>query len=147
MQNKKVSFHYIDVRFFFEQRERIKDFILELFNKEGKQVDSINYIFCKDEYLLSLNVEYLNHDTYTDIITFFYSEKDQPVISDIYISIERVRENAEKFKTSFKNELMRVIFHGALHLCGYKDKKQEEQKLMREKEEFYLNLFNVSRGT
>jgi rRNA maturation RNase YbeY len=151
MQNKKVSFHYISVKFFFEKRELIKEFILQLFKMEKKEVETINYIFCKDEYLLSLNVEYLNHDTYTDIITFFYSNEGQPVTSDIYISIERVRENAEKFDISFKNELLRVIFHGALHLCGYKDKKPGEKKLMREKEEFYINLFNnsihVSRGT
>jgi rRNA maturation RNase YbeY len=147
MQNKKVSFHYIDVKFSFEHREMIKEFILRLFNKEGKKIESINYIFCTDEYLLSLNVEYLKHDTYTDIITFFYSEKDQPVLSDIYISIDRIRDNAKKFHTTFRNELMRVIFHGALHLCGYKDKKPAEQKLMRLKEEHYLKLFNVSRGT
>jgi probable rRNA maturation factor len=151
MQNKKVNFHYISVKFFFEKRELIKKFILQLFKMEKKEVETINYIFCKDEYLLSLNVEYLNHDTYTDIITFFYSNEGQPITSDIYISIERVRENAEKFDISFKNELLRVIFHGALHLCGYKDKKPGEKKLMREKEEFYINLFNnsihVSRGT
>lgn len=129
----------------------IKDFILQLFKKEGKKVEAIHYIFCTDEYLLNLNQEYLSHDTYTDIITFFYSENNQPVSSDIYISIERVKENAQKFKTSFKDELLRVIFHGALHLCGYKDKKPTEEKLMREKEDFYINLFkktsNVSRGT
>ncbi len=141
MQNKKVSFHYIKVKFFFEQREKVKSFIMELFKKEDKQVDAINYIFCTDEYLLSLNVAYLNHDTYTDIITFFYSEKDEPVTSDIYISIERVRENAKKYNTTFKNELLRVIFHGALHLCGYKDKTEIEKTKMREMEELYLNYF------
>lgn len=141
MQNKKVSFHYIDAKFYFEKREKLKDFILQLFKREGKKVESINYIFCKDEYLLTLNVEYLNHDTYTDIITFFYSEKDQPITSDVYISIERVRENAEKFGTSFKNELMRVVFHGALHLCGYKDKTEGQKAEMRKMEELYLSIF------
>jgi probable rRNA maturation factor len=139
MQNNKISFHYIDVKFFFERREKIKEIILQLFRKEGKQVDTVNYIFCTDEYLFNLNVEYLDHDTYTDIITFFYSEKGQPIISDIFISIERVRENAKKFQTTFKHELMRVIFHGALHLCGYKDKTETEQAEMRQKEEAYLN--------
>ncbi|MCU7550955.1 rRNA maturation RNase YbeY [Chitinophagaceae bacterium LB-8] len=143
MQNKKVSFHYLDVKFFFKNRETVKQFILELFKREGKKVDTVNYIFCTDEYLIDLNMEYLNHDTYTDIITFFYSENDQPVLSDIYISIERVKENAVQFQTSIKNELLRVLFHGALHLCGYKDKKAEEEKLMREKEEYYLKLFNA----
>jgi probable rRNA maturation factor len=151
MQNKKVNFHYIDIKFSFERREVVKEFILQLFKKEGKKVDTINYIFCTDEHLLNLNVEYLNHDTYTDIITFFYSEGDQPILSDIYISIERVKENAAKFQTTFKDELLRVLFHGGLHLCGYKDKKVEEEKLMREKENFYLNLYKktkiVSRGT
>jgi probable rRNA maturation factor len=143
MQNKKISFHYIEAKFSFRQREKIKEFILQLFKKEGKKVDAINYIFCTDEYLFTLNVEYLNHDTYTDIITFFYSEKSQPVVSDIYISIERVKENANKFQTTFKHELMRVIFHGALHLCGYKDKTEAEKAKMRQKEELYLSSFKL----
>jgi rRNA maturation RNase YbeY len=151
MQNKKVNFHYIDTKFSFDNRERVKAFILQLFQHEGKMTDTINYIFCTDEYLLTLNVAYLDHDTYTDIITFFYSEGEQPILSDIYISIERVKENAEKFKTTFKSELLRVLFHGALHLCGYKDKKPEDEQLMRKKEDHYLNLYKknekVSRGT
>lgn len=121
----------------------IKGFILKLFKNEGKKVDAVNYIFCTDEYLFNLNLEYLNHNTYTDIITFFYSEKGQPIVSDIYISIERVRENAQKFQSTFKHELMRVIFHGALHLCGYKDKTKVEKARMRQKEEQYLSSFQL----
>jgi rRNA maturation RNase YbeY len=115
--------------------------------KEGKQVDTINFIFCTDQYLLGLNKKHLNHDTLTDIITFEYNPPGQALLSDIYISVERVKENALVFKTSFSRELHRVIFHGVLHLCGYKDKKPEESKLMRLKEEEYLKKWFVPRGT
>lgn len=141
MENKKINFHYLNIKFHFEHRAKIKEFILQLLKREGKKVDTINYIFCKDEYLIELNVSFLDHDTYTDIITFYYSEKDQPILSDIYISVERVRENAKKFQTTLNKELLRVIFHGALHLCGYKDKTETEQATMRKMEEFYLNLY------
>ena len=120
---------------------------MQLMATEGKQVAYVNYIFCTDEQLLELNQQYLNHHTLTDIITFELSDKDEPVLSDIYISIDRVRDNAKNFKIPFSHELHRAIFHGALHLCGYKDKKKDEQKLMRQKEEFYLNQYFVSRGT
>lgn len=122
-------------------------FLKRLCMKEGKQVDTINFIFCTDQYLLELNKKHLNHDTLTDIITFEYNPPGQALLSDIYISIERVRENALVFKTSFSRELHRVIFHGVLHLCGYKDKKPEESKLMRFKEEEYLQKWFVPRGT
>lgn len=122
-------------------------FLKRLCMKEGKQVDTINFIFCTDQYLLELNKKHLNHDTLTDIITFEYNPPGQALLSDIYISIERVRENAVVFKTSFSRELHRVIFHGVLHLCGYKDKKPEESKLMRFKEEEYLQKWFVPRGT
>ena len=122
-------------------------FLKRLCMKEGKQVDTINFIFCTDQYLLELNKKHLNHDTLTDIITFEYNPPGQALLSDIYISIERVKENALVFKTSFSRELHRVIFHGVLHLCGYKDKKPEESKLMRFKEEEYLQKWFVPRGT
>jgi rRNA maturation RNase YbeY len=115
--------------------------------KERKKVDALNYIFCTDDYLLEINKKYLNHDNYTDIITFELSSKDQPLLSDIYISSERVRDNASMFKTSFSRELHRVIFHGALHLCGYDDKKREQALLMREMENVYLSQYFISRGT
>jgi rRNA maturation RNase YbeY len=100
---------------------------------------SLTYILCSDEYLHGINVQFLQHDDYTDIITFDLSEKETEVIGEIYISVERVAENAEKFKTTYERELHRVIFHGALHLCGLRDKKPAEQKAMRAAEEAALD--------
>ena len=142
-----IQFHYLTQGFSLKHRTALKAFILDLFEREGKEVDTLNYIFCDDEYLLGINQQYLNHDTYTDIVTFELSGKGEPVISDIYISVERVRANAGTFGTSFTHELHRVIFHGALHLSGYKDKSKEQAKLMRSKEEEYLNRYFVPRDT
>ena len=106
---------------------------------EGKRVGKLCFIFCTDEYLLEKNIQFLEHDTYTDIITFDYCEGN--IISgDIFVSVERVTENANKFGVNFENELDRVIIHGILHLAGYKDKSKEEANSMREKEDFYLSL-------
>jgi probable rRNA maturation factor len=101
---------------------------------EGINKVSLNYIFCDDEHLLSINQQFLNHDTFTDIITFDLSESEQELIGEIYISADRVKENASKFNTSFEHELHRVIFHGALHLCGFKDKKPADKKEMTKQE-------------
>jgi rRNA maturation RNase YbeY len=109
--------------------------------RDGKEVEAINYVFCNDEYLLGINQEYLRHDTLTDIITFELSGPGQPLLADIFISVERVRENAANFKVSFLSEIRRVIFHGVLHLAGYKDKKKEDKKRMREKEAECLQDF------
>lgn len=141
----EIRFHYLVPRFFFPRRSELKRFLFLQLRKEGKKVAAINYIFCEDDYLLQINKEYLNHDTLTDIITFELSPASQPLISDIYISIDRVRENAKLFQSSFSKELLRVVFHGALHLAGYKDKRQDEAKVIREKENHFLHLF--SRGT
>jgi len=132
------------IRFFFEnksvrltERTRLKAFLLSLFRKEGRSVDSINYIFCSDKRLLDINRQFLDHNYYTDIITFDLSESSK-IVAEIYISLERVRENAKKEGNSLKSELHRVIFHGALHLCGFGDKSKAESKMMREKEDEYL---------
>lgn len=125
----------------------MKNFLHQLLKKEGKEVAHINYIFCKDDYLITLNRTHLNHDTYTDIITFELSAQGEPITADIYISIDRVKENSQTFDTSFNRELHRVIFHGALHLSGYKDKSNPQKQLMRAKEEENLNLYFVPRGT
>jgi rRNA maturation RNase YbeY len=109
--------------------------------------EAIHYIFCDDAYLLHLNQAHLKHNTYTDIITFPLSSKGEPVVAEIYISIDRVKENASKFQVPFLHELYRVIFHGALHLCGYKDKGKDEVELMRKKEDHYLQSYLVPRGT
>jgi rRNA maturation RNase YbeY len=115
----------------------LEPWIKTVITKENKTLGEINYIFCTDEYLLEKNQTFLNHNTYTDIITFDYSEENQ-ISGDIFISIERVKENARKFAVEFETELKRVMIHGVLHLIGYKDKSEDEQKLMREKENFYL---------
>ncbi|CAN5255505.1 rRNA maturation RNase YbeY [soil metagenome] len=111
-----------------------------LFETERLPLKKVNYIFCSDDYLLHINKAFLQHDYYTDIITFDLSEK-KLIIGEIYISIDRVRENAEVNKASFKEEILRVIFHGALHLCGYNDKTKSEVLTMRQKERFYIDLF------
>lgn len=134
-----ISFYSEDVDFQLENEQQIIDWIKNTIQQEAKSATEISYIFCSDEYLYQMNLEYLNHDTYTDIITFDYTE-NSVVSGDIFISIDRVKENAIKFKTTFKNELSRVIIHGVLHLLGYKDKTPEQKQVMRSKEDFYLTL-------
>lgn len=140
---KKVMFNYADGSFTFNQKNRLKAFIETLFSAEGKHLEALNYVFCSDSYLLGINQTYLQHDTYTDIITFDLSEfkGKQPVVGEIYISTERVAENALTFATSKQDEMLRVIFHGALHLCGYKDKTKSDSILMRQKEAEYIHKF------
>ena len=118
-----------------KDRTRLRKFIGQQFKKEGKKLGALNYIFCSDEYLLAINREFLHHDFFTDIITFDLSEKGQPINAEIYISVDRVLDNAAKYNSSFKKELHRVIFHGVLHLCGYKDKKPKDAQIMRQMEE------------
>ena len=146
-EENKIRFHFEHQSFYFPHRIVLKNFLLILFKKEGFKVKAINYVFCTDRYLLQLNQTYLKHNTYTDIITFGLSEKNQPLIADIYISVERVKENALLFQTSFLKELHRIIFHGALHLCGYKDKRESDVKMMRFKEDYYLSKYFVPRET
>jgi probable rRNA maturation factor len=119
----------------------LKAFIGQIFNKEAVKLKSITYIFCSDDYLLKLNKGFLKHNYYTDILTFDLSNQKNVVEGEIYISIDRVMENAENMKISFKKELHRVIFHGALHLCGYKDKTKKEILEMRAQEDKYLQLY------
>jgi rRNA maturation RNase YbeY len=137
----RVRFHFLISSFSFQNRNQLKFFVIELFAKEGFKVEHLNFVFCSDEFLLLLNKSHLNHDTYTDIITFPFSNRGEAVLADIYISVERVKENAARFSQSFQTELHRVIFHGVLHLCGYKDKIHIEKKLMREKESYYLTKY------
>lgn len=125
------------------QRTILKSFIEKLFKSEGRKLDNLSYVFCDDDYLLEINRSFLKHDYYTDIITFDLSEPGQAVSGEIYISLDTVKTNAIKFDAHFLHELQRVIFHGALHLCGYKDKSSTEKKLMTQKEDHYLKLFHV----
>jgi len=132
-----ISFNY-ETNFKLNDNEIISKWIGATILNEGFKKGDINYIFCDDTYLLKLNVEFLNHNTLTDIISFDYSI-GKILHGDIYISIERVKENAIKFGASFDKELNRVIIHGVLHYCGYKDKTEIDIALMRKKENYYLN--------
>lgn len=129
----------------FISKKLLKEHLKTLALSEGKTLQDLSVVFTDDDYLLEVNKQYLNHDYYTDVITFDYSVA--PLVSgDIMISLDRVQENAESMGVSFKEELFRVVFHGLLHLCGYKDKSTQEELEMRSKENFYLKLF-VSRET
>lgn len=139
----------MSIHFFFHEtpavlhnRLRLKKFLKELFTREGKQLQALDFIFCKDNYLLNINQSFLKHDTYTDIVTFDLSDPaENGIRGEIYISTERVKENADRFDASYEHELHRVMFHGALHLCGYRDKKVAEKETMRRKENENLNLY------
>ncbi len=136
-----IRFHFPLGGFSLPERSSLKSFIKEIFKKEKKKLDDLQYIFCSDNYLLRINQQHLHHDFYTDIITFGLSESGQAVNAEIYISVERVKDNSKNFNASFKRELHRVMFHGVLHLCGYKDKSKKEKQLIREKEDMYLTLY------
>jgi probable rRNA maturation factor len=136
-----ISFNY-ESDFSLEQEEVYASWIETIVESENKILGEISYIFCDDEYLHSINMQYLNHDTLTDIISFDYTEGD--IISgDIFVSIERVEDNAKDFNVSFDEELKRVLAHGVLHYCGYKDKSEKDALLMRTKEEEKIKLFHV----
>ncbi len=121
------------------EENKLSSWISVIIEVEKYKKDTINYIFCSDDYLLDLNVKHLKHNTLTDIITFNYNQGKR-ISADIFISIDRVRENSEKFNVSFEDELHRVMIHGVLHLIGYKDKTKDEKALMRKKEDYYLSL-------
>lgn len=132
-----ISFNY-ELDFKLPNEEEVSVWISSVISSEDFKEGDINYIFCNDEYLLNLNVEFLKHDSLTDIISFDYSVGKE-LHGDIFISIERVIDNAKSFEVSFEKELNRVLVHGILHYCGYKDKSDKDLKLMREKEDHYLN--------
>lgn len=134
-----IQFNYLfEKPFSFKERTKLKNFIISIFKKEKVSIDTINYIFCSDAFLLEINKKFLKHNALTDIITFQLSEKHYPKVSDIYISIERVTYNAKSLGIPFATEFHRVIFHGVLHLCGYRDKSKEEKERMSGRESFYL---------
>lgn len=136
-----VQFHFLKGSNSLSDRTRLKSFITTIFRKEKKRLGEIHYIFCSDDYLLEINRQHLKHDYYTDIITFGLSDPGQPIQAEVYISLDRVRDNARQLNNTVKEELHRVVFHGALHLCGYKDKKAKDQTIMREMEDKYLRLY------
>lgn len=140
----KISFQTGDRRFIFPNKTKLKAFIETLFIKEQQQLNHINYVFCSDAFLLKMNRDFLQHDYYTDIITFGLTEKGQPIEAEIYISIDRVKDNAKGLGIGYQQEMLRVIFHGVLHLCGYKDKKKSEITVIRAKEDHYLQRYQKS---
>lgn len=139
--SQKIRFFFQVPRVTLRERTRLKGFIEKIFQREKSQLAGLNYIFCSDKTLLKINQDYLGHDYFTDIVTFDLSENPKQIQGEIYISIDRVRENARKLGVSFRSELHRVIFHGALHLCGYGDKTKKEKEEMRGKEDLLINLY------
>ncbi|WMJ71988.1 rRNA maturation RNase YbeY [Cytophagaceae bacterium ABcell3] len=143
MPSEKILFFSEDIDFRYKEKQKTRKWINTIVSQENKKLRSLNIIFCSDSFLLSINQEYLQHDTYTDIITFEYSEDDTYIEGDIYISIDRISENAKNLDNTFETELKRVIIHGVLHLCGYADKTEKEQQEMRTKEDISLQIFNT----
>jgi len=139
--DSKIHFFFEKVAPALRNREKLKNFINSVFRKEGKQLSSINYIFSTDEALLKINRQYLDHDFYTDVISFNLSDRQDEIVADIYISLDRIRENAKNLKRSVEEELHRVIFHGTLHLCDYNDKSDSQKVRMKRKEDFYVAAY------
>lgn len=139
-----AKFYEQDVRSSLKDKRKLSAYLDSLVARHRKEVKKtqLTYIFCTDDYLLEMNQQFLNHDTLTDIITFDMSEQPDILQGEIYISIDRVRENAAKFQVAYLSELHRVVFHGALHLCGFKDKKEADQKEMRRQEDICLKAYN-----
>lgn len=138
----QLDFCLVDVSYIIKRKKEIRLWVIRAAEKEKKSIASISFNLCSDEYLLKLNNDHLNHDYYTDIITFDFSKKGV-LSADIYISIDRVKENAKTENKTITNELCRILIHGMLHLCGYKDKRPQDARKMREKEDYYLSLLNV----
>lgn len=138
-----IKFNYADRTLNFANKKTLKLFLADIFKQEKTPLTSLNYIFCSDEYLLEINNQFLQHNYYTDIITFSLNEPKQPVEGEIYISLDRVKDNANTNQQPYNIELLRVIFHGCLHLCGYGDKEEEEILVMRQKEDYYINQYLV----
>ena len=138
MKESNISFYSVGT-FSLKTETAVAACIKAIAAEESRKVGEITFVFCDDNYLLKINKEFLDHDTYTDIITFDYSVGNE-IISEIYVSTDRVEENAKKYKQTFENEIHRVMIHGVLHLCGYNDKLAEEKQIMRDKENHYLSL-------
>ncbi|WP_316802395.1 rRNA maturation RNase YbeY [Pedobacter nototheniae] len=135
-----IQFFPEEISYNLPQKIKIRKWLKASIEKEGYKLQELNFIFCSDEYLLGINQQYLNHDTYTDIITFDNAEEEKLIVSDIFISIERVKENAKTFKTDEFDEVCRIMIHGTLHLLGFKDKGKAAKTLMTQKEDQYLAL-------
>ncbi len=136
-----ISFNNHSTSVSLKDKLLLKTILSSIFAEEGYDFKSVSYIFCTDEYLLKLNQQYLKHDTFTDILTFTLSGVSLPIVSEIYISLERVKENAQHLKVKYEDELHRVMIHGILHLCGYEDSTPKENSKIRAKEDYYLAKF------
>ncbi len=141
MPKSGINFRVENLHFSFEKENKVRNWINQIAKQEGKKAGNISYVFCSDDYLLNINRQFLNHDFYTDIITFDYTNKDK-IEGEIFISIDRVKENAKNFNQPFQNELMRTVIHGILHLCGYTDKTKADKKRMRTREDEALLTSN-----
>jgi len=139
--DRTILFNNADKGTSLKFRTKLKAFISKQCQKEGVRIEALQYVFCSDAYLLDINKRFLNHDFYTDIISFDLSEQKGSLVGDVYISIERVKENAKTEGNLYMHELLRVIFHGALHFCGYKDKKPADVKVMRSMEDKWLKAY------
>jgi probable rRNA maturation factor len=135
-----ICFFNEEINFNLPKKKKTKEWINKILLLENKELGKLNFVFCSDNYLYEINIKYLNHDSLTDIITFDLSEKSNEISGDVFISIERVKENSKTYKSSFTSELYRVIGHGVLHLIGYNDKTPEESLIIRVKEDYYLSL-------
>ena len=131
--NEEVNYRLRDIK-------KLRKWIFNTIVEEGGELETINFIFTSDNYLHKINIEYLQHDTYTDIITFEYNDEGMPILSDIYISLDRCKDNAKAYHIKLKDEVHRIIIHGVLHLLSYKDKSKEDKELMTSKEDYYLSL-------
>jgi probable rRNA maturation factor len=138
-----IQFYSADIEVPLKERKKIKQFLKSQFARSGRRLQKLDYIFCSDSYLLEMNIRFLQHDTLTDIITFPLHDVGEPISGEIYISVERVSENADALKLPKQLELLRVIFHGALHLLGYKDKSKADGLKMRGLEEAWLKEFEL----
>ena len=138
-----ITFQSQEFKFDLKYKRKTKKWLKAIAQKEGFGIQDLNYIFLSDDGLHKINLKYLNHDTFTDIITFDNSDDEEVIEGDIFISVERIKENASSFNTEFENELKRVLAHGLLHLCGYKDKSNEDAKLMRQMEESSISLWDT----
>lgn len=136
-----ITFNNADKKASLTQKTELKSFIIKQIDKEGIKTESLQYVFCSDNYLLEINKQFLAHDYYTDIISFDLSEEKGLLIGEIYISLDRVKDNARTHGVTMKEELLRVIFHGALHFCGYKDKKPKDAAVMRSMEDKWIKSY------
>lgn len=138
-----IHFFNADKTFRFSKKQFLKQAIIDLFTSEDVSLKNLNYIFCSDVYLLKINNDFLKHNYFTDVITFPLSVKGEPVTGEIYISLDRIKDNANINKATVFDETLRVVSHGALHLCGYNDKSKSEQTIMRLKESMFIKMFHV----